>query len=38
MSDPPLRARLRREALAARATLPTWSDAVARVAGALEAA
>ena len=38
MSDPPLRARLRREALAARATLPTWSDAVARVADALETA
>jgi glycosyltransferase involved in cell wall biosynthesis len=38
MSDPPLRARLRREALAARAALPTWSDAVARVADALEAA
>ncbi|WP_347976511.1 glycosyltransferase family 4 protein [Microbacterium sp. ProA8] len=38
MSDPPLRARLRREALTARATLPTWSDAVARVADVLEAA
>jgi glycosyltransferase involved in cell wall biosynthesis len=38
MSDPDLRSRLRREALAARATLPTWPDTVARVARALEAA
>lgn len=38
LSDPSLRARLRREALAARATLPTWRDTVSRVAAALEAA
>ena len=38
MSDPLLRARLRREAITARAALPTWTDAVARVADALEAA
>lgn len=38
LSDPELRARLRREAEAARATLPTWLDTVARVAEALEAA
>ncbi|WP_374975394.1 glycosyltransferase family 4 protein [Microbacterium trichothecenolyticum] len=38
LTDPALRGRLRREALAARATLPTWRDTVARVADALEAA
>ncbi|WP_349428486.1 glycosyltransferase family 4 protein [Microbacterium sp. LWS13-1.2] len=38
MSDPPLRARLRREAVVARTSLPTWSDTVADVARALEAA
>lgn len=38
MSDPQLRARLRREALASRETLPTWSDTVADVSRALEAA
>lgn len=38
LSDPSLRVRLRREALAARATLPTWRDTVGRVAEALEAA
>jgi hypothetical protein len=38
MSDPLLRARLRREAITACAALPTWTDAVARVADALEAA
>ncbi|MFB7892599.1 glycosyltransferase family 4 protein [Microbacterium sp. NPDC056044] len=38
LTDPALRARLRREALAARAALPTWRDTVARVADALEAA
>ena len=38
LSDASLRARLRREALAARATLPTWRDTVSRVAAALEAA
>jgi hypothetical protein len=38
MSDPALRARLRREAVTARASLPTWSDTVAHVARALEAA
>ncbi len=38
MTDPALRARLRREALGARARLPRWSDTVTRVARALEAA
>ena len=38
LSDPALRGRLRREALAARATLPTWDDTVTRVADVLEAA
>lgn len=38
MSDPGLRARLRREAVTARASLPTWSDTVAHVARTLEAA
>ncbi len=38
LTDPALRARLRREALAVRATLPTWRDTVTRVADALEAA
>lgn len=38
MTDPALRARLRREALDARATLPAWPDTVARVADVLEAA
>lgn len=38
MSDPALRERLRREALAARTTLPAWPDTVARVADTLEAA
>ncbi|MDQ7879569.1 glycosyltransferase family 4 protein [Microbacterium sp. QXD-8] len=38
MSDPGLRARLRREAVSARASLPTWADTVAHVVRALEAA
>ena len=37
LSDPALRARLRAEALSARASLPTWPDMVRAVAGALEA-
>ncbi|GAA5202477.1 glycosyltransferase family 4 protein [Microbacterium jejuense] len=38
MTDPALRRRLRREARAARTTMPTWADATAAVARALEAA
>lgn len=38
MSDPGLRARLRREALEARRSLPRWEDTVARTADALESA
>lgn len=38
MSQPPLRTRLRREALDGRAALPRWPDTIARVADALEAA
>jgi glycosyltransferase involved in cell wall biosynthesis len=38
LADPALRARLRREAHAARATLPAWQDTVTRVADVLEAA
>lgn len=38
MADPRLRARLRREALAARERQPRWDDTVTRVADALEAA
>jgi hypothetical protein len=38
MTDPALRARLRREAHAARSALPAWPETVARVAQALEAA
>lgn len=38
MSDPVLRRRLRAEARAARAGLPTWADTVAAVESALEAA
>lgn len=37
MSDPALRRRLRVEARAAQAELPTWADAVTAVEGALEA-
>ncbi|MEV4689381.1 glycosyltransferase family 4 protein [Microbacterium sp. LWH3-1.2] len=38
LADPALRARLRREARAARATLPAWHDTVTRVADVLEVA
>ncbi len=38
MTDPALRARLRREALAARSALPPWATTVASIAQALEAA
>jgi glycosyltransferase involved in cell wall biosynthesis len=38
MSDPGLRARLRREALAAREALPRWDDTIESVAAALESA
>ena len=38
MSDPGLRARLRREALAARDALPRWDDTIESVAAALESA
>lgn len=38
MTDPALRARLRREALAARSTLPRWATTVATIAHSLETA
>lgn len=38
MTDPALRARLRRAALEARTTLPRWDDTMTRITAALEAA